>query len=435
MSPTTPAPSPSAAPQPTPIPRAVQAAPQPYAEKPRRWPLFVGGALLLLALGGAGSTVGIYKAWHDSGKIAPNVSIEGVDVSGLTPTEAKQKVQQQFSALQVAVETPEKTYTFPLDKIGGQPQWSFAATRAEKIGREGTLLSGAWRYWTGNKGQEHHLPLQLSWQKTPLRRVLQDAAKSYAVEPRDARLRVVNGGVTVVDGENGRALDWIATAKQLQLNGITGFASIGDTPTLNDKSTLSVKAPITSVTPRITAASLQGRDVPLGLYTTSFNRGLAGRTRNLHVAAEAIEGHVLMPGEKFSFNESTGERTWDKGYRMGHIFERQPGESEAQVVDGLAGGVCQISSTLYNAVRKTNQKLSKPLKIVERNHHSLPVTYVPTGLDATVAWPYKDFRFRNTLDYPVYLRTAFSGSRVTISVWARVPFNASDPVTLAAADA
>jgi vancomycin resistance protein YoaR len=151
------------------------------------------------------------------------------------------------------------------------------------------------------------------------------------------------------------------------------------------------------------------------------------------VAAAAIDGQVLMPGETFSFNQSTGERTWDKGYRMAHIFERKPGQLKAEVVDGLAGGVCQVSTTLYNAVRKSREAGVKGLRIVERNFHSLPVTYVSPGYDATVAWPIKDFRFRNTLQHPIYLRAAVSGSRLNVSVWGRVPNN-GQAVTVPALD-
>ena len=139
------------------------------------------------------------------------------------------------------------------------------------------------------------------------------------------------------------------------------------------------------------------------------------------MASGAINGKVIMPGRIFSFNGTTGERTFKKGYRMAHIFERKPGEEESEIVDGLAGGTCQVSSTLFNAVRKSNQKLDGKLKIVQRETHSLPVTYVPHGFDATVAWPNRDFKFKNALPHPVYLRTAVAGSHLTVSVWAHVP--------------
>jgi vancomycin resistance protein YoaR len=170
---------------------------------------------------------------------------------------------------------------------------------------------------------------------------------------------------------------------------------------------------VRTTAPRLTAASLAGTDVKLGEYRTRFNAGEWGRTRNIYVAAGAIDGKVIMPGQTFSFNQSTGRRTWEKGYRMAHIFERKPGQLKAEVVDGLAGGVCQVSSTLYNAVRKSKDKVGPGVRIVERNYHSLPVTYVPPGFDATVAWPNKDFRFRNTLPAPIYLRAEVVGSRLT----------------------
>jgi vancomycin resistance protein YoaR len=110
---------------------------------------------------------------------------------------------------------------------------------------------------------------------------------------------------------------------------------------------------------------------------------------------------------------------------VAHIFVRLPGKEKSEIVDGRGGGVCQVSSTLYNAVRKTNNKTDDRLAIIERNNHSLPVSYVPSGLDATVAWPHKDFRFRNTFPHPVYLRAQVSGSRLKISVWGRVPEDTS----------
>ncbi|RYX80197.1 hypothetical protein EON83_29650 [bacterium] len=184
----------------------------------------------------------------------------------------------------------------------------------------------------------------------------------------------------------------------------------------------SLHVPERAVKANIQANELEGRDVQLAHYTTRFNSGLAGRTENLRIACRAIQNHVLMPGETFSFNGCTGERTVDKGYRMAHIFMRQPGAAESEVVDGLAGGVCQVSSTLFNAVRKTNAEAEvNPLKIVERTSHSLPVTYVPRGLDATVAWPYKDFKFRNVAAYPVYVQTRMGASNLTISIWGRIP--------------
>jgi len=113
------------------------------------------------------------------------------------------------------------------------------------------------------------------------------------------------------------------------------------------------------------------------------------RSGNLKIAADKINGTVLMPGEEFSFNEIVGKRTIEEGYRNAKIYEN------GQVVDGLAGGICQISSTLYNAVLLAN------LEITERRNHSFTTTYVPAGRDATVVYGRQDFKFKNSRTFPI----------------------------------
>jgi vancomycin resistance protein YoaR len=280
-------------------------------------------------------------------------------------------------------------------------------------GRGSNVVTNVWNVFASQR-EPVRLALPVKWDKARMRQTMWVVARNYEQKPKDAVLQVTADGVQVLPEQAGRAINVGATLQGLQKKYFVGRPEV---PVVTK-----------SVRPRLTAAALEGTDVELGRYPTRFNPGLWGRTRNIYVAAATIDGKVLMPGEEFSFNKSTGERTWDKGYRMAHIFERKPGKLKSEVVDGLAGGVCQVSSTLFNAVRKANKRLDGGLAIVERNYHSLPVTYVPSGLDATVAWPSKDFRFRNTLPHPVYLRAEVSGSRITVSVWGRVP---GDPQQLA----
>jgi len=124
-------------------------------------------------------------------------------------------------------------------------------------------------------------------------------------------------------------------------------------------------------------------------YTTKYDASNINRSGNLKIAADKINGTVLMPGEEFSFNEIVGKRTIEEGYRNAKIYEN------GQVVDGLAGGICQISSTLYNAVLLAN------LEITERRNHSFTTTYVPAGRDATVVYGRQDFKFKNSRTFPI----------------------------------
>ena len=148
---------------------------------------------------------------------------------------------------------------------------------------------------------------------------------------------------------------------------------------------------------------LPAKEEVLGRYKTSFNPGEKNRTINLKLAAAAINGQVIQPGKTFSFNKTVGPRTRERGYLEATIFVG--GKKE----QGLGGGICQVSSTLYNAV------LNSKLKVVERHTHSLPVTYVPTGKDATVSYGYLDFRFQNNKPYPVKIQAAVGKNTLDIA--------------------
>lgn len=129
-------------------------------------------------------------------------------------------------------------------------------------------------------------------------------------------------------------------------------------------------------------------------FSTKYDASNINRSTNLEIAARKINGKVLMPGEVFSFNTVVGKRTIEEGYKDAKIY------ADGGVVDGLAGGICQISSTLYNAVLFAN------LEIVERKNHSYPASYIQVGRDATVVYGTKDFQFRNSRSYPIKLEAS-----------------------------
>lgn len=131
-----------------------------------------------------------------------------------------------------------------------------------------------------------------------------------------------------------------------------------------------------------------GEDVVGGYYTSLINSP-AGRTNNVVLSCEKINGTVVGSQQVFSFNRTVGERTASAGYQSAPIFAGK------KVVTGIGGGICQTTSTLYNAALETG------MGIVERHRHSLKVAYVPAGRDATVSWGSADFKFRNSQDYPV----------------------------------
>ena len=156
------------------------------------------------------------------------------------------------------------------------------------------------------------------------------------------------------------------------------------------------------VEPEILDGNVLYRDVLASFQTKHTDN--ANRNTNLKLACQAINDTILMPGETFSFNNCLGERTSQKGYKPAGTYVGN------ELVDTVGGGICQISSTLYNCA------LLADLQIVDRINHGLPVNYVDYGLDATVSWGYPDFKFKNNLDFPIKLQAEVSGGYVKMEI-------------------
>lgn len=163
--------------------------------------------------------------------------------------------------------------------------------------------------------------------------------------------------------------------------------------------------PIYETVPTVKEEDLDGiKDFMIGTYTTYFNSGVVGRSQNILLSSEAIQHHVLGPGDEFSFNKVVGERTRERGYQEANEIINN------EFVIGIGGGICQTSSTLFNAID------SAGLFVMERHAHSRDIGYVPPNRDATVSWGGPDFRFTNPYDQPVLIRTEVFLDRGEITV-------------------
>ncbi len=210
-------------------------------------------------------------------------------------------------------------------------------------------------------------------------------------EPKNAEYKVENNEVTFVESQNGKKLD--QEDAQIKLSRLSEASE-------------EVALKVDTVAPEVTVEQLKNKlfDTTLSQESSWYNRNLVNRSVNVELASKLINGTVLAPGEVFSYNDVVGERTAERGFKNAQIYV------QSKVVDGLGGGICQVSSTLYNAV------LYADLEVVERRCHSLPVTYVPLGQDATVAFGYIDFRFKNDRDYPIVVESWCEGGNVYVAI-------------------
>lgn len=143
----------------------------------------------------------------------------------------------------------------------------------------------------------------------------------------------------------------------------------------------------------------------LSTFSTNYQASNVNRTTNLRLASNKINGTVLLPGEEFSYNKTVGERTVSAGFKEAAVF------NAGRVENGLGGGICQISSTLYDAVVMAN------LDVTVRRNHQFVTSYVKAGADATVVWGSQDFKFKNTRKYPVRITATVEGGVATVQVW------------------
>lgn len=172
-----------------------------------------------------------------------------------------------------------------------------------------------------------------------------------------------------------------------------------------DKEQYEIKLTITK--PKITTEQIGTEAFPdlLATFSTRYDASNIDRSTNLKIAVQKINDKVIMPGETFSYNQTLGNRTTAAGYKNAKIYEN------GQVIDGIGGGICQISTTLYNSVLLSN------LDIVERRNHQFTTSYVPAGRDATVVYGQTDFKFKNSRNYAIKIKANVSNGIATVSIY------------------
>lgn len=215
------------------------------------------------------------------------------------------------------------------------------------------------------------------------------------VKPEDATYEIANGKMTITPEVLGREIDKDEAEKQIE--------------TIKNGGEVTLK--LITLEPEVTEASINAElfGTVLGKYATSYATSSKNRSDNVELAAKRIDGIILMPNEEFSYNSVVGKRTAENGFKEAPVFEN------GETVQGMGGGVCQVSSTLYSAV------LYADLPVLERQNHSMTVSYVPKGQDATVAYGSIDFRFKNNTKGPIKISAKTGGKTVEMSIWGAKP--------------
>ena len=345
---------------------------------------------IILILLGAGA-VGVMMALLQQDTIYPGVHVAGTDVGGLTESQAESKlasVAEQKARKSVTIRCEGKTFNPTLGEIGWQMPVDACMEQAYGFGREGNVLVRLRDVLSARrKGVELHV---YTFSKQTATRFLEKAAESINRLPRNARLEFNAGAMRPIPEVPGLKLD-IEKSRERMAEMVDAGPNEFDLVTA-------------SLPPEVTTADFKGIDGVIASYSTPYKPWERDRTYNLKIACKAINGTLIKSGEVFSYNKTVGPRLKEYGFRDALMFV------DGQVETGTGGGVCQVSTTVYNAALLSN------LQILRRTHHSRPVVYAPVGRDATVAYPAIDLEFKNTTDAPIYIVASVGAKTVNVAM-------------------
>lgn len=394
--------------------------------------------------------------------ILNNVSIMGIDVSNMTQEKAKAAVSEVVNSKlgeEIVLKKDDYETSFNANQISAQFDVDVAVNEAFNIGRDGniitnnygilsTMLFGRNIDCSFNYNEEAldkkiddiqaKLPgavVQSSYYIDDENLVIVKGKAGLAINKDELKTNIINKikdvntkyDITTIPTEEVEPdeinLEQIKneiykepqdayittnpTTVHTSVNGVDFAVSMEEAQKIISEDKDEYVIPLKITIPEKTLEDLGEEAFPneLGTYSTRYDPTNKNRSNNLEISAEKIDGTIVLPGETFSYNQTVGERTIAEGYKEAGAY------SGGRVVQDVGGGICQTSSTLYNAVLLAN------LEIVDRSNHQFLTSYVPAGRDATVAWGSIDFQFKNTREYPIKIEASVKNGVCTMSIY------------------
>lgn len=345
------------------------------------------------------ASVAVVSAKSDSGAdntIADRVYIGEIHVGGMTQEEATEAVSEYVDSLEdkeITLKAGDRSITATAEELGLEWSDTDVAQIALDYGKIGNLIA---RY-KANKDLEHEdkvFPVILKANEEKTTAFLEEETEDLEQKAQDYGLKRENGAFTVVAGKSGTAVDVENSIKAINEAFSDGW-----------KDNMVVELATKEEKPKGSQEELAKVKDVLGTFHTSFSSSTAGRVTNIENACGKINGTVLYPGEEFSVYEAISPMDAENGYALAGSYEN------GTTVQSYGGGVCQVSTTLYNAVIRAE------LEITERYAHSMIVSYVDPSRDAAIAGTYKDLKFKNNTDAPIYIEGYTSGRTLYFTIY------------------
>ena len=337
------------------------------------------------------STVGIAPADNNK-KIHKNITIENISVGKLTKEEAVNILEKTYPLDNFNITYNNESWTIKPEDIELSFHIEERVDEALNYTRSKSIWNNIKRKGKLNINKPYNIKIKATYNEVKLSKQLEKIYEKVNVEAVDATFYVEpSGEIKRSESKEGRDVD-ISKLKDDIYNMI------------NKKKIKDINLPVLTLYPKTSTKQVKSINSILGQFSTSFNDSTS-RGSNIHVAGESTSDVLLMPGETFSYNKKTGARNWVNGYQSAPIIVG------GKVVNGEGGGVCQVSTTIYNAA------LLSGLTIDEVHNHSLPSRYAPRGRDATVSYGYTDLKFTNPYTHPVYIKNIVGNGAITSKIY------------------
>ena len=338
-------------------------------------------------------TTGISTKKDDfSGKIYKNIYIEELNIGKMKINEAKDVVNEKYLLKPIYIKYEDKIWCINPEDIELSYNINEAIKNAYLYTRNDNKLENIKRKCSLELNKEYNIKLNVTYNESKLSEQLSYIQRDINKQVKQATIEISdNGQMIATKSTEGVEVDIISLKEQIY-------------DMIKNKDIKNINLPVKIIKPTITTKQVKSINTILGQFSTSFNE-YSSRGTNIYIAAKSTSDILIMPGDTFSYNKSTGARTWSNGYKTAKVIVN------GKYVNGEGGGVCQVSTTIYNAA------LISGLEIQEVHNHTYPSHYVPKGRDAAVSYGYIDFKFKNNFAHPIYIKNIVSNGSITTKIY------------------
>lgn len=325
-----------------------------------------------------------------NGRIARNIYIEGMSVSGMKPDDVKEELNKKYKVDNIKFEYNDKEYVIKPETVGLKYNIDQIVDESYGYTRDGSYYKDLYNYFSlKNKSLKKNI--EVVYDSDKMKKEIEKIAKTLDKDPKDATIKI-DGSIKTTKSSDGVKLNISKTLSNL-------------TSSIDNKKKETIPLVMEKKEAKIKTKDVESVNTKLADYTTSFEKSDSQRSHNVEKSAKITSDILLMPGEVFSYNAHTGKTNSKNGYQEAPIIINGKLEKSA------GGGVCQTSSTIFNTA------LLSGMDIVSVTNHSASLTYVPLGRDATVNDSGLDFKFKNTFDHPVYIKNTVNNKRLTCTIY------------------